>query len=328
MTPTGAGLKDGSDWVNAFDEPAFEVFVEGGGIAAGDIIFIMDGSYILDSDVVFSVPGTSISPIALIGVKAGTTNVGAAIVYSDWSRDSADRPFIDCATFQLSTGAFTIARNIFMQGSDTYVLAMSDDCLIENCKLDQDVGDPAGKYCTILNTGSRCINNELTSANAHGINSGNDVIYLFNYFHDFPNGTAVLISTAGSACFNIFDTCNIGISSSSKDNMLYLNNTFYACGKGVGESNGWAIACVNNLLEGCTVNGFVWSTPTDSNFFWKNHGDDLRNTDMWSGVDVTTVFQDYEVTAGDPLFTLPGSDFSLQEGSPVEGDGMSVELGV
>ena len=76
------------------------------------------------------------------------------------------------------------------------------------------------------------------------------------------------------------------------------------------------------------ADGFLWTTQTDINFFWNNHGDDTRCNDMWDGVDATTVFQDYEVTTGDPKFTTPGSDHSLQDTSPNIDAGMSIILGV
>jgi hypothetical protein len=112
---------------------------------------------------------------------------------------------------------------------------------------------------------------------------------------------------------------------SSKVNIL--NNTFYGCGTAVTAST-IRTCSINNIIEATTVDGFKWTTQTDCNFFWKNHGDDSRCTDMWNGVDTTTIFQDYAVSTGDPKFTVAGSDFSLQTTSPDIDTGMSLELGV
>ena len=107
-----------------------------------------------------------------------------------------------------------------------------------------------------------------------------------------------------------------------------LTIALYETDTGVDETNGDRWCCINNIMEGNDSDGFKWTTQTDSNFFWKNHGDDVRCTDMWDLVDTTTVFQDYEVSTGDPVFDVPGADFALQNTSPNLDNGMSIILGV
>jgi len=334
VTDAGAGDKSGDSWANAMDEAAFESHLEGA-VVAGDVHFVMDGSYTLDSDIDFNArDGTEVSPIVIIGVKSGTTNEGAAVVYSDWSRDAADRPFFDCATYRIHTGNFCIVRNFDLQGADYRVLQVDNDCLIENCRADNDYGSSAERYAYDVAVTSRLINCEGLSANCNILLAWSNSKILFNYFHDSSDATYgigvddrayddnILIA------FNIFDNLTIGIKSVARQDTTVLNNTFYECDKGVSNTTGYSWTCINNIMEENDTDGFVWTTQTDSNFFWKNHGDDARCNDMWDLVDTTTVFQDYEVSTGDPKFTTPGSDFSLQDSSPNIDNGIGISLGV
>jgi len=331
-TQAGAGLKNGNDWANAFDEPALEVHLEGAGVA-GDHHWIMDGTYTLDSDINSSArAGSAVSPISIIGVKAGTTNEPP--VYSDWSRADADRPFFDCAVFEFRVGARYIIRNISLQGSDTNVLYVGNRSIVENCKIENDNGIAAAKRCLNMSIYSIAYNNEIFSTNTNGIYTTGFARIKFNYIHDMSQAAqGIGLNVVGDgvvAEFNIFDNCTTGVNSGNgHDDSTIDNNTFYGCDSAVLGTNGSAWVLVNNLFEGQTVDGFKWTTQTDNNFFWRNHGDDARNNDMWDLVAVTpSPFADHEVTVGNPLFTTPGADHSLQDTSPDIGVGMSITLGV
>jgi len=321
VTPAGAGAKNGNDWDNAFDEPAWETFMEGGGLAAGDVIIIKEGTYTLDSDIDFSaINGTVTAPIALIGVKDTTTNVGAAVVYSDWARTAGDRPFFDTATFQFKTGSYTIIRNVSIQGAGNDTLEMGIVCAVENCKIENDNGVSTNTNALKMTTYAGVINCEITSANTNGVSVAQYGKVHNCYFHDFTGvtyGSALTLAThGGSVVSNIFNTAKIGINSGTSYGYMVSNNTFYECDTAVSGTSGGGNFSINNIVEGSNADGFKWTTQTDNNFFWGNHGDDTRCTDMWDGVDITTVFQDYEVSTGDPKFTTAGSDFSLQSDSP------------
>ena len=330
-----AGGGDGSTWAlaganAAYTEAELEVFLEGA-VVAGDIIFVKDGVYTFDSDYDFTLrDGTAVSPIAIIGVKAGTINVGANVVYDDWARDAADRPFFDGVTFVFRTSDYNIIRNIDFQSAAAQTVYLEISDLVENCKFDNDFGASGARYALYTVSFPRVINCEFVTANCRGVNLSMGGIVLYNYFHDIPdgvNGWAIYMAGDNrSIAFNIFDNCAIGINSPNRDQILALNNTFYGCGVAISETTGFNWVAINNLLEGCTADGFLWTTQTDSNFFWENHGDDARNVDMWDLVDTTTIYQDYEVTAGDPLFNLPL--FTFPATSPCQDTGMSIELGV
>lgn len=73
VTPAGAGLKDGSDWDNAFGAAEFFADIASTGkIAAGDTYYIMggQGDYTLTSHVgTWDVYGSSNDPIRMVGVQ-------------------------------------------------------------------------------------------------------------------------------------------------------------------------------------------------------------------------------------------------------------------
>jgi len=330
VTAAGAGDKSGDSWANAMDEAAFKAHLEGA-VVAGDVHFVKDDTYTLDSSIDSSArSGTAVSPIVIIGVKSGTTNEGANVAYSDWSRDAADRPFFDCVTFKITTGDYYVLRNLSLEGSDTEVLEVGLVNIVENCKGYNDSG-VANHDCLKTGTYGNVINCEIESESGDGIAAGSYSNVSFCYIHDCDNAGYAGIKISSNICdlaFNILDNCAIGISSSSRDVIQVLNHTFYGCGVDVNETNGYGWSCINNLHEGSTTDGYKWTTQTDINFFWKNHGNDARCNDMWDLVDTTTVFQDYEVSTGDPKFTTPGSDFSLQDSSPNIDNGMGISLGV
>lgn len=332
VTPGGAGLKDGTSWTNAMGEPELETFLENT-VVAGDVIFIKEGTYTLDSAIDSSDrDGTATSPIVLIGVKTETTNVGANIVYSDWARLSANRPFFDCGSYRFKIGNFHIIRNFYFQGDTSNVVYPGLRSVVENCKFDQDYGSSAARYSLFTITGTKVFNCEFLSANCSGLTLAAAGTAKFNYIHDMTDNTGGIgLLTGGDNSvieFNIFNTCRIGVSTVERDNNRIDNNTFYETASGISSTTDTAGTYINNLMEGNSAYGFYWSTQTDINFFWKNHGNDARCTDMWAGVDVTTVFQDYEVSVGDPKFTVPGSNFSLQSDSTDLNSGMSIILGV
>lgn len=331
VTSAGAGNKTGSSWSNAMGEAEFETDIEGT-VTGNDVYFIKGGTYTLDSAYDSSArDGTIIAPISFIGVKSTTTNEGSAVVFSDWAT-GGDRPFFDCVTYAVTLGDFYITRNIYFQGSSTTGVRFGISCIVENCKFDNDYGSSSSRYaCYSGNVGCLIINCEILSTNCKGVYIAGDNKIMNCYIHDCSDATnGIGMTTAGGSIvciFNIFDNCTVGISSASRDNFAILNNTYYECGTAISETdgNGWCV--INNIVEGSNTAGFLWTTQTDSNFFWDNHGDDARNTDMWSLVDVATIFQDYVVTTGDPLFETAGSDFSLEAGSPCLNTGSGITLG-
>ena len=334
VTPAGADTKDGTTWAKAMGEAEFETFIEGT-MVAGDVFFVKEGTYTLDSAYDWhAIAGTATAPIAFIGVKSATTNEGSSVVYSDWASGSA-RPFFDGVTYGIITSDYNIFRNISFQSSAVYPIYTGSYAIFENCRIEQDTGTSGGgKYAVRLSSYCKIINCEIYSAHNGLVDMSSSMCtFLFNYFHSdskeyygFYYGGGP--SASLNICFNIFSKLYIALPRSYSQNQLIMNNVFYDCDTAITGSTGYNDTILNNIFEGCVTDGIKWTTQTDHNFFWKNHGDDTRDNDMWDGVDVTTIFQDYGVTVGDPKFHTAGSDFALDTGSPCLDTGFSMGLGV
>lgn len=316
-----SGGGDGTTWATsganaAYTEAELESFLEGT-VVAGDVIFIKEGTYTLDSAWDSSArDGSATAPIAIIGVLSGTTNTGASVVYTDWAT-GANRPFIDAGANAITFGDHYLLSNLNFQGNASTLVTTGTYHRSFNCKYDQDNGSSAAQWC--INVGSgHLIYCEFTAANCRGVYCAGSITIAFCYLHDIGNGTAIsLNANAAIIVNNALDTCNIGITVASNRLCYIANNTLYECATSISGTTGYSNVCINNIIEGANTDGIIWTTQTDSNFFWKNHGDDARNNDMWDGIDVTTVFKDYEVTTGDPSFTNAASgNFNLGAASP------------
>lgn len=322
VTAAGAGTKDGSTWGNAFGIAEFETFMEAT-VVAGDVIFVKDEAYTITSAIDYSLrDGTAASPIAIIGVKSGTTNEGAAIVYSDMSRDTADRPYFNLGTVQFKPGDYAVIRGISFRGEVSSTVNPGVSCVIENCAFDQNYGTPAAR--SVLNTGGNAVivNCTFTSANCGAILLGSSGKVYGCTFTDLPNTTnGTAINTQGSGCSvigNIFNTVKAkAVILASNDNNIIANNTFYDCAVDVDATDSYSNLITNNVHEATDTDGYHWTTQQDINFVWDNHGNDARNNDMFDLIDASTVFQDYEITTGDPLFVNTANDsLQLQATSP------------
>lgn len=332
VTPAGAGSKDGSSWSNAFGEPEFEASLEASA-AAGDIYWIMEGTYTLDSAYDSSArDGTAAAPISLVGVKSGTTATPPTIAdLSDANLGGGtdDRPLIDAGANAVLFGDYykficlrftTTAANGIQCG--TYGR-------FYNCK---SVGSSAtaNRYCFYTGTDALFVHCEASGligtgvdCYAFGLSSRGMLVYC--YAHDCKRVINTLATSGYYAVFSIFEDVSEYAISGAGSTLFAINVTFHDCAVAVNQSTATIVA-INNLLDGCTTSGFNQGTQADHSFYLNNHGNDTRNTDMWVNIATTLPHGDFNNTTGDPLFDGDGN-LSLQAGSPCIGAGTSAILG-
>lgn len=325
-----SGGGDGSSWDTsgasaAYTEAEFETFMEGT-VAAGDDIYVKDGTYTLDSAIDWNLmDGTAAAPIYIIGVKSGTTATPPA--YSDWSVADADRPLFACGANDFRTGDYVHMHNLQFTTADAYGIYLGTSCLMQNCKVTQNSGSDfeairAGIGCCIVNC-------EITSNAGEAIYANFDVRVAFCYIHDCSTHGFYTIYDRCTLVFNIFDTCTTsGINVGAENYITILNNTIYNCGSGILGSTGEGNLGINNIINDCTT-GLNWTTETDNNYWMYNNLE--GNTTARTNVDHTNVYvKDNWATAVDPQFdNAAGGDFSLEDnqGSCIDA-GMSISLGV
>ena len=326
VTPAGALGKTGADWANAMGEAEFEADLEAGA-EAGDIYYVLAGTYTLDSPYDSSARvGTVVAPISIIGVKAATSAEPPA--YSDWpSVGSADRPTFACGANTVIFGNYYKLFNLIFTTSAAAAIQTGTYCTVVNSKFTQ--GSGLARSTLVLNTYSAAISCEFigTSSEGIGLVGSNGSRAFFCYFHELGTGYR-FGGYAEHALFNIFDTCSIiGLDVNSRAAGYAINNTFNDCATGIGITTGWA-GGINNIFEGCTTDGVKATTAFNCGYWHRNHGDNARNTDMWDGIDEAIVaYMDNAVSTGDPLFDAANFNNSLQAGSPCQNNGLSAVLG-
>lgn len=329
VTPSGAGSKNGTTWTNAFDLSGFHGSLLGG--TAGDVYWIADGTYTLSGNINFSaINGSLASPISMIGVKASTTNSGFAVTYNDWAINTADKPFFNFVTYTWTLGTYYNLRNLQLQTITTNALNFGNFGLIENCKLiNANTASDSAAYIAYTPYAA-IINSEITGTYGRGINAGY-CTFMYNYVHGFSGtlGIGFYMNTPNNfIANNIFQDIKLrAIGCDDNNRNVIINNTFYNCATDIYQTTGGRQIIMNNIHEASDSYGIISTTQTDSNFIWREHGDDARCTDIFSGIDVTGCYQDYFVTAGDPLFvsvTAGSEDFNIDAASPCIDTGETV----
>jgi len=330
VTPAGAGDTDGSSWANAMGEAEFEISIEGGGdeaVAAGDIYYVQAGTYTLDSDYDSSVQdGTAILPISIIGVKAATTN--ETPTYADWPDvGSNDRPTFDTGATQtiLLGDYYKIFNCIFTGSFADRIVQTGAYCVTYNVKCTNTTAT-AHKYAYYTGAYNQTIACEMVSTNGRGMLPGSGSLVAYSYFHD--SGQAFITQNNLTVMHCVFhDMIYYVVNLSTSYNNSFINNTVYNCPAAFYGTTASSHVFINNIIDTVSGIAFEWTTQTDINFFWKNHKGNNVN-DMWSLVAETMPHMDPEVTSGDPKFTTPGSNFSLQSDSPCIDAGLSLTFGV
>ena len=330
VTPAGAGAKTGATWDAAMGEAEFEADLEAGA-EAGDIYYVAGGNYTLDSAYDASArDGTAIAPISIIGVITGTSNEPP--VYADWADGNMaggadDRPVFVCAANAVAFGDFYKTFNLAFTTTSVNGIQFGNNCIQFNCKVTQQgAADRIGYNLGGHGHAIYCEGCGLVGTGVVGklFKLSNDTC-VFCWAHDGNTGYSMAVTRA-RVLFCIAEDCaTVGIDVVANV-ALALNNSIHDCAIGIRGAATTGVAVINNILEGCTTDGMIWSTQTDGNFFWKNHGDDARNNDMWDGVATTMPHMDAEVSTGDPLFDGDGN-LSLGAGSPCINNAVTPILG-
>jgi hypothetical protein len=330
VTPSGAGTKSGADWSNSFGLSEFSGHLVASG-NPGYVYFVSSGTYNFSGTIDSNLrDGGIVAPLAIIGVKSNISNTNNLVTYTDWAISPNDRPLFNTGAYLFKGGDYYIFRNISVIGQQ--VTTFGNSAVVENCKFNNNYGTPGNRYALTISAASSVINNEITSLCNEGLNAfGADSKILYNNFINISNSTyGIAITTTSKIpviAFNIFNNCAYGILTTADNHGVIINNTFYSGIVGISMTTDYNTTIINNIFEGYTSKAITASTRTDSNFFWKNHGDNTRNIEMYNGVDTSGIFMDYLNSSGNPLFTSSGN-LSLTAGSPCINNGMSITLGV
>ncbi len=327
MAVTVAGAGDGSgvtggvfDWQNAMSMAQFITDINAS-VEGGDEYYIEDGTYTTGAAIV-GLSGGAINVVRIIGVKTGTTNEPP--VFSDYSVNDADRPLFAMAGNAFSLGAYNQMQNFSFTSTHADGVHINGNfTTVYNCKVVNTNG--IGFHFTGTN-------GFLIDCDADGstdsVETGSFTTLIGCYVHDAPIGID-MGATAATIINCIIDTCPTGIDIATRDNLTIIGNViFNSSTRGISGTTGEHCIALNNTFEDCVI-GVEWTTVVEDHWFdfnlWGNgNTDDIVDTDViWGNNRVE----------GDPLFNGDGAnppDFTLASGSAAEGVGlqMTVNTGV
>jgi hypothetical protein len=311
MKASGAGSKDGSDWDNAWSESEYTSYIQND-LNAGDIIYVLSGSYTMGNTFEISLDATADNPLQVIGVSDEALT----------EAEGDDRPLWAFGTVQHNaTCDYLHYRNLRIQFTDTDLFKLGSYARFENIKFEGNT--QVGAYSIVTN----CEFTDSTDTTGGSLITGSDCIIRGCYFHDMPKGIDMESTAVLTIDFNIFDTISgdaITCGFMGGNNCRISNNTFYNCGKGIDFTGHTTVANVfilNNNFSDCTI-GLDLHTDASNNYLdynnWYNNSTDLNNENKGSNA-----------TAYNPQFTnASGGNFSLQSGSQLIGRALSIKLGI
>ncbi|MBU2051332.1 MAG: hypothetical protein KKH61_20485, partial [Gammaproteobacteria bacterium] len=152
----------------------------------------------------------------------------------------------------------------------------------------------------------------------------------FDHFGNDPGGWVIYSSSTYPTFVDCrFIACKMGgINQGASQGLRVKNCTFDSCGIDISATTAYSCVFINNIHRLATTNCYKWTTPTPSNLYIRNHIGLNTKAVAWSGVDTLTAFQDHWQTSGDPLVTTPGSNYTLQAGSPCIDSAYSTKFGL
>jgi len=330
-----AGGGDGSSWVQAWNETEFEhdiTTAAAGHVEAGDIYYIMEGSYTLGGAVTVGNPGTAANPITLIGVKSGTSNTPP--VYTDYADTNLsvsatdERPVFTCAANIVTFTNYCKVYNLVFNGSGTSTVVTGTTNILYNVKSTNS--GAATRYAFNVGANTTLIKCAGASTSGYAFYSvAAGCALLFCYLYNSVTGIYITVNapytTIAFCGFTDSGFGNTGINMLASYGIRILNCSFWGLATAVSASSAYGCVCINNALQLISSDGFIWTTKEDINFFFNNHiGLDVA--DAFDKVEEAAMpHMDPEVTSNETGWTTTGN-FSLTPGSPCEDTGMSASF--
>lgn len=279
---SGGSPNGGTNWGDAFDFAEWISDIETNA-AADWYYFVKQDTYSfagapLDGIDCSAVDGTYLLPIHVIGVKSGTTNVGAAVVPSDWAFND-DRPLIAAGAFPFLFNNYWRIFNLRVTTDHASGLKIDTGCIAWNCK----VAATSTRAIHNVGSGTRIISCEASNSGGKGIEGGSAALRVIGcYIHDCTDDIIFINNSTGVLLFNLFDTAPTGFDMSIGANHTVFGNTFYNCALAIdGTADPVGHLYMNNIIDSSGTRGADWSANVGNNFWdynnWKNNADDENN---------------------------------------------------
>ena len=285
-------------------------------VVNGNIIYVKSGTYTYVANTAIVATGSIQYPINIIGydVARGANPTGN------------NRPLMHMQTFSFGPARYAHVHNLRIDGShNTLIVAPAQPSFVSfrNCYF-ENTAVAGTKYCigaSIFAVVNDCEFMGTAGATSYGISTSQGIV-LNSYFHDLTYG--VDVASAGvSVLYSIFNRVNYGVNYAAVGwaGGCIQNCTFYSVAIDAIRSSAatqYNTAIINNIFHNVVGNAINVNTKF------------IRNN-LFFGCGLETVYNaDYnegKVNAN-PLFTVPGTDFSLNRNSPAIDMAFSMRLGV
>lgn len=290
-TPTGAGLKNGLSWANAYDATAVQTAMG----TDGNVIYLYTGTYTLTNT-------RSVQAI-LRGVLDQQTPPTLAI--------RTGRPTVACGSYYLNLNG-GVAEGIECTGNGGWTVRNYSNGLLINSGVSNT--NASGKCVEDVYGGFSAESCDFTATGANSIGlalSGRFVRCRFRCAN-------VAINSSCTAQECLFVNCGKGINIGTSSRGYYDRNTFYGCGVAIDStSTSSARDCItNNLFDACQI-AIRYAVANAVFADWNNfHG---------NGTDAVNLLLRSHNTFADPLFAdAANGDFRLRSDSPCRRAGQNM----
>lgn len=296
VTVAGAGGKTGADWANAMGLAEFVTDITNN-TEAGDIYYLLSGTYELTATLNTTRDGLTTSYIKVIGVSdtALTEATGT------------DRPLINTGVYAFIVDNYWYFRNLSFVGSITSLQVFRADNYAEvvNCKFESTVDNISAALIESGNT----INCDFISTVGYSLQGNTNIDYCY-----VKNGYNVTLPRAGQGVYtnSIFDGGVTGINfnpnTADYKHCYIANNTIYNCTTGINLNTALWSTIYSNIIDTCTT-GIAADATSDSYILDYNNFN--GNT-----ADVSNVTKGSNATALDPQFVnAAAGNFAIQNAS-------------
>ncbi len=242
LKPGGAGLVDGSNFDNAFDWAAFDVWVTGAA-NNGDNLYALSGTYVTTSPISTGRDGLINNPISIIGVR--NTGLQEAL-------EEVDLPIFDGGAndYTLTVDNFWQIRNIKIgtTGASPSLRADSQS-ILQNCFA---VNLGAGFAINLEGTAGNIIGCRASSPAGTAIEMGADTALIDSLITNSLVGVNVF-NVRTRIVGNVFGSCGTAIALNDTDIHTIIGNTLYNGTIGIDTVSSNRVLVLRNIFSGFTT---------------------------------------------------------------------------
>jgi len=256
VTVSGAGLKDGSDWDNAFGLAEFETDFESS-VEPGDVYYIYSGDYTFTDNILTAIDGTATNPIMVIGISDQDLMTEA---------QGDDRPNFIMGAYAFVGDNYIGVKNIRSSSTASQSFHFDTTSAVINCKVENTSG-LANRYAILCD--GKILGCESKSTNGYAFGSAGSG-FVVRGCEAYDSAVAVKVLNHGGAIIKIIsDSCTTGVAVGAYTNTHIEESTFYD-GTTAISGSGCCTTIIDNHIVDFTT-GVSWTSAVGAVFLDYNN---------------------------------------------------------